>query len=363
MHNPRRGAAVVFCAGAFNTTNGKTAHGLVRRSLRWPIAAVIDPGHIGLDAGQVLDGRPAGIPIVADLEAALAAGAGSEPAVAVFVYGVAPDGGRLAPAHRPFVVEALRRGLQVVSGLHDLLGDDPELTRLALRHGGALLDVRRPPPRSALHFFDGRIAQVGCPRLVVLGTDSAVGKRTTAWLLCDALVAGGLRAELVGTGQTAWMQGAPSCVLIDTLVNDFVAGEIEHTIWSAWQRRAPELMLLEGQGSLLHPAYPGGFELLAAGRPQLIVLQHAPGRRDYDGFAGWPVHPLKRQLQAVRAISDSPVIALAINHEGLTPADTVAACAAIHAATGLPALDPLLDGAQGLAALVRQALAALEPAA
>ena len=99
-------------------------------------------------------------------------------------------------------------------------------------------------------------------RVLILGTDSASGKRTTAWVLRNALRDKGLSAEMIGTGQTAWMQGARFGIRMDSLVNDFVAGEIEHVVRRAWEEAAPDVVVVEGQGALLHPAYPGGLELV-----------------------------------------------------------------------------------------------------
>jgi uncharacterized NAD-dependent epimerase/dehydratase family protein len=107
---------------------------------------------------------------------------------------------------------------------------------------------------------------------------------------------------------------------------------------------------MEGQGSLMNPAYPGGFELLAAGRPDVVIMQHAPSRREYDGFPGHPLHALPIQIQAVELISGRPVVAVTVNHEGLAPAEIPTACAAITKETGLPAVDVLRDGAAALAA-------------
>jgi uncharacterized NAD-dependent epimerase/dehydratase family protein len=346
--NRPEGQAIVYCQGAFNTTYGKTAHGLVRRSERYRVLAVIDAVWAGRDAGEVLDGRNVGIPVVADLEAALRRRApdGGEPTH--FVIGLAPDGGRLPDDARAVAAAALTAGLHVDSGLHDFLGDDPELASLAVRHGARIRDVRRTPPRPQLHFFDGRIAQVQALKVAVLGTDSAVGKRTTAWLLVDAFRAAGRRAELVGTGQTAWLQGAVHSLILDSLINDFVSGEIEHAVWSCWQDGRPDVIVLEGQGSLLNPAYPGGFELLAAGRPDVVVMQHAPARREYDGFPGHRLHDLATQIGAVELISGRKVGAVTINHEDLDAAGIEAARAAITAETGLPAFDVLREGADGL---------------
>lgn len=342
------GNAVVWCDGAFNTTYGKTAHGLVRRSERYRVLGIIDAAWAGRDAGDVLDGRPCGIPVTGSLESALALRGADGRGPTHFVVGLAPDGGRLPAAARAVVAAALAAGLHVDSGLHDFLGDDPELAALATRAGVRIRDVRRTPPRPQLHFFDGRIAQVQALKVAVLGTDSAVGKRTTAWLLVDAFRAAGRRAELVGTGQTAWLQGAKHSLVLDSLINDFVSGEIEHAVWSCWEDGRPDVIVLEGQGSLLNPAYPGGFELLAAGRPDVVVMQHAPARREYDGFPGHVMHDLPTQVKAVELISGRPVAAVTVNHEDLDPAGITAACADITALTGLPAFDVLRDGAGGL---------------
>jgi uncharacterized NAD-dependent epimerase/dehydratase family protein len=141
----------------------------------------------------------------------------------------------------------------------------------------------------------------------VLGTDSAIGKRTTAWRLVEALDTAGISAALVGTGQTAWMQGVPHGIVLDSLINDFVSGEIEHAVCEAWQDGHPRVIVLEGQGSLMNPAYPGGFELLAAGRPEVVVMQHAPARKEYDGFPGSRCtarHPDRRgQMLSVKVVA------------------------------------------------------------
>ncbi|MBN2124802.1 MAG: DUF1611 domain-containing protein, partial [Deltaproteobacteria bacterium] len=235
--------------------------------------------------------------------------------------------------------------LNVDCGLHDFLSEDPEISALASATGVRIRDVRRPPPRKDLHFFTGKIEEVACLKVALLGTDSAVGKRTTAWVLAEALKGAGIAAELVGTGQTAWMQGVRFGIILDSLINDFVSGEIEHAVWAAWKETAPDCILIEGQGSLMNPAYPGGFEILAAGRPDAVVLQHAPARKDYDGFPGYPLHPLDKQIQAVELLSGRPVVAITVNHEGLEPQSVPSVCEKITAQTGLPACDVLLQGA------------------
>jgi uncharacterized NAD-dependent epimerase/dehydratase family protein len=338
------GQAIVYCEGAFGTTNGKTAHGLVRRSERYRVLSVVDSHQAGRDAGDVLDDRPAGIPVLDSLATALSRARRRREAATHFVIGLAPDGGRLSREARAVVVEAIRSNLHVDSGLHDFLSEDPQIARLAEASNVQVRDVRRPPDRNRLHFFSGKIAEVESLRIALLGTDSAVGKRTTAWMVVDALRSSGRTAELIGTGQTSWMQGARYGIILDSLVNDFVSGEIEHVIWRCWKERSPEVMVLEGQGSLMNPAYPGGMELLAAGRPHMVVLQHAPARTHYDGFPSHPLHPLEKQIQAIETLTEKRVVAVTINHEGMTPTQARDACARIRRSTGLPAVDVLLDG-------------------
>ena len=352
MSEPLDGNAIVYCEGAFDTPNGKTAHGLVRFTKRYRVLGVVDSRHAGRDAGQVLDGVPKGIPVFEDVEEAVRAARQQQMPAVYFVVGIAPDGGRLSPAAREDVKRAIGLGLNVDSGLHDFLTEDGEMVDLASRRGVSIRDVRKPPPRSELHFFDGRIEQVTSYKVAMLGTDSAVGKRTTAWILVHALEEMGLTAEMVGTGQTAWMQGARYGVLLDSLINDFVSGEIEHAVWSAWKEQNPDVIVIEGQGSLMNPAYPGGFEILAAGRPEAVVLQHAPARKEYDGFPGYPIQPLPHQIQAVEVVSGRPVVAVTVNHEGLERGEIAPACEGITRETGLPAFDVLIDGGAPLARLI-----------
>lgn len=346
------GMAIVYCEGAFGTPNGKTAHGLVRRTKRYQVLSIIDSKHTADDAGQILDGKPKGIPVVSDLQTALKAGCQAGRAASHFVIGLAPDGGRLSSDDRQAVIEAIKAGLHVDSGLHDFLSEDEEIASLAEEKKVRIRDVRKTPPRKDLHFFSGKIEQVTSLKVAVLGTDSAVGKRTAAWLIIDAFQEAGYGAELVGTGQTSWMQGAKYCIMLDSLINDFVSGEIEHAVWAAWKEENPDAVIIEGQGSLMNPAYPGGFEILAAGRPDAAILQHAPARKEYDGFPGYPIQPLPIQIKAIEIISGKPVAAVTINHEHISKEEIPAVCDSITRETGLPAVDVLLEGAGRLVPLL-----------
>jgi uncharacterized NAD-dependent epimerase/dehydratase family protein len=342
MNDFPEGNAVIYCEGAFGTPNGKTAHGLIRRTKRYQVLSVLDSTYSGQDSGQILEGKPNGIFIYADLLSAEDAALQNNTPPTHFVIGLAPDGGRFNPEHRKAVIEAVKSGLNIDSGLHDFLSEDAEIISLADKQEVCIRDVRKPPPRNKLHFFCGKIEQVTSLKVAILGTDSAVGKRTTAWILTEALKASGCSVELIGTGQTAWMQGVRFGIILDSLINDFVSGEIEHAVWSAWNIVHPDVIIIEGQGSLMNPAYPGGFEILAAGRPDVIVLQHAPGRKDYDGFPGYPIQPLDIQIRAIELLSGKPVVAVTINHENLSLDEVARACEDIRKQTGLPAADLLL---------------------
>jgi len=350
------GNAIVYCEGAFNTPNGKTAHGLIRFTNRYRVLSVVDSRYAGRDAGDILDGKGNGIPVFGSLKQAFTEADSHTRPATHFVVGLAPDGGRLPPTARQNIKNAISYGLNVDCGLHDYLAEDPEMMELAAQYGVKIRDIRKPPRIQKLHFFSGKIEAVQALKIAVLGTDSAIGKRTTAWLIVKGLREQGVSAEMIGTGQTAWMQGFKYGLIMDSLVNDFVAGEIEHAVWTAWNQEKPDVIVIEGQGSLMNPAYPGGFEILAAGRPDIIVLQHAPARLEYDGFPGYPLQPLAQQIQAIELLSAKPVVAVTVNHESLSADQIAPVCDAIEKEVGLPAFDVLKDGAGAIVKVLKSYL-------
>ncbi|WP_276168705.1 DUF1611 domain-containing protein [Zobellia alginiliquefaciens] len=354
MKNSIDGNALVYCQGAFNTPNGKTAHGLVRFTERYDVVGVIDENYAGRDAGEVLDGKPNGIPVFANMDQAVETLNVSGNTPKSLVIGLAPDGGRLPQEAKATIAKALEMGWNVDSGLHDFLTNDETLMQIATKNGCRIRDVRKTPDRDKLHFFTGEIEKVDCLKLAVLGTDSALGKRTTAWLLVHGFREAGKKAEIIGTGQTAWMQGAKYSMVMDSCINDFVSGEIEHAVVSAYKNESPDVIVIEGQGSLMNPAYPGGFEILAAGRPDYVVLQHAPKRMEYDGFPGYKMHSLAEQINAIEVISGKKVIAITVNHEEMKEDEILEACKQITLETKLPAFDVLKYGTKDLIALLKE---------
>lgn len=350
---PARPTAAVLTDELFHLPDAKTAHGLVRGPSRFEVTAVIDRHSAGRDAGEVLDGRHRGIPIVADLDALLARGTPPE----FLVVGVATHGGVLPPAMKGTLLAALRHGLSLVSGLHEFLADDPELVALAQAQGAQLIDVRRPRPRRELHFWTGAITTVRAPRLAVLGTDCALGKRTTCHVVQRACETAGLRAAIVATGQTGWLQGIPHGFVLDSTPNDFVCGELEHAIVQCDHDLAPDLILLEGQSALRNPSGPCGAELILGGQARGVLLQHAPARREFDGHPGFPIPPVADEIDLI-ARYGTRVLGLCLNHDGLPEGERERTRAALSRETGLPVVYPLLEPVDALVPALRAFVAA-----
>ncbi|MBF0104935.1 MAG: DUF1611 domain-containing protein [Deltaproteobacteria bacterium] len=350
MNHEHEGRAIVYCEGAFNTPNGKTAHGLARHTSRYKVLSVVDSRYAGQDALKILDDTPGNVPVYDSVVSAIK-NAAEKPTH--LVIGLAPDGGRLPAYAREAVITALCHGLNVDCGLHDLLSEDPDLSRLASEHHAIIRDIRKPKPSSTLHFFTGDIEKVRCPKIAVLGTDSAIGKRTTTVKLTQALNAQNIKAIMIGTGQTAWLQGVKYTILVDALISDFMTGEIENIVYQAWCEQKPDCILIEGQGSLMNPAYPGGYEILAAARPEYIILQHAPKRKEYDGFPGYPIQDLHTQIAALEMISKAKVIAVTLNHEGMVKNDLPALKKQIETQHNIPAFDVLWEDINPLITLIK----------
>lgn len=338
--------AAVFTDDLFATINAKTAHGLVRGPSRYRILALIDRLGAGRDAGLLLDGRPRGIPTFATLEAMLQA---LPQPPDCFVLGIATSGGVLPERFRPTLLGAIEHGMHVCNGLHEFLADDPEFAAAAARHGVRLIDVRRPRPRRELHFWTGAIRGVRAKRIAVLGTDCALGKRTACHLLVDACARAGLRAAIVHTGQTGWLQGIPHGFVLDSTPNDFVSGEMEHAIVQCDRDLQPDVIFLEGQSALRNPSGPCGAELLLSAEARGVILLHAPGRHCFDDqeHLGNVIPPVTEELELLRYYK-AAALGLCLNHAELPADRREAARTELQQATGLAAVYPLLEGCDAL---------------
>jgi len=334
--------AVVLANGHFADSFAKTAHGLVRGSRRFEVVGVVDPACAGADAGELLDGRRRSIPISASLPDAVARAA-KPPRVCVI--GVATEGGVLPGALREELLHAADLGLQIVNGLHQLLADDAELVARCRASGGQIVDIRHPRRFSELAFWSGKIRELAIPRIALLGTDCALGKRTTAGLLLEALRARGVSADLVFTGQTGWLQGYEHGFIFDATPNDFVSGELERAVLECAAAEQPDVILLEGQSALRNPSGPCGAEFLLSAGARHVVLIHAPVREIFEGSeelpgGGWPIPPLSDEVELIR-LYGAETLAIAINAEGLDAQAIARHRAAIERETGLPTCLPL----------------------
>jgi uncharacterized NAD-dependent epimerase/dehydratase family protein len=355
---PEGSTAVVYCEGQFGEQDGKTANGLVRHSEKYEILSVIDSTHAGADAGLVLDGTPNGIPVLATLTESLAH-AGQVPDY--LICGLAPADGLLSPEQRVVLLDGIAHGMHIINGLHDFLNDDVEFVAASLLAGVTITDVRRPKDKKDLKLFSGRIFDVTCPRIAVLGTDGAIGKRTTATLLVRALNERGINAVLVGTGQTTIMQGGKYGVALDALVPQFCSGEVEDRVVAAFEGEDPDVIVVEGQGALSHPAYLTSAHILRGSRPAGVIVQHAPERRVLGDFPMIAMPSLAREVALIESFADTRVIGITVNHEGMTDDAAIGeAIDRIELDLGLPATDPLTRPLHLLADMVLDAFPALQ---
>lgn len=346
--------ALILAEGAFGTAGGKTANGLVRHSRRFEIVGVIDSTNAGRDAGEVLDGTPNGIPIAATLAEGLA----FHPRA--LILGVATFGGYIPGEFRPVIKGAIEHGLDIVSGLHEYLNDDEEFVALAAAHGARLEDVRKPRPLRQLQQFSDRSRHLPCLRIPVLGTDGAIGKRTTAIVLTEALNREGIRSTFVATGQTGLLQGAQYGVPIDAIKGDFMVGELEGEIARAFEETKPQAIVIEGQGSISHPAYVCGTRAICmAAMPQAIVLQHAPARtvrRFRSEAVQWPMPRLEDEIRMLEMFSPGKVIAITLNHEDMTREEVDRVVKEYESTFSLPSCDPLWHGVDKVVESIRARL-------
>jgi uncharacterized NAD-dependent epimerase/dehydratase family protein len=321
---------------------GKTARGVLAYGER-PVVALVDSTRAGQSQG--------GVPILATVADALPLG----PTTAL--VGVATAGGRFPPAWRELLKDAVEAGLHVENGLHQFLRDDPELGALAAAHGVELRDLRRPP--EGLNVTTGANLETGARHVLTVGSDCAIGKMTVSLELDRAARARGVASRFVPTGQTG-IAIAGWGIAVDAVVADFIAGAAERLVVEG-RERGGDLLLVEGQGSLSHPAYSGvTLGLIHGSAPHAYVLCHEAGSTEVEGFPGHPLLPLPELIELHERISlparPARVVAIALNTRRLDDAEARAAVAAAEEQTGLVADDPVRFGAERLVDALLQSL-------
>ena len=323
--------------------HGKTMRGVLRYR-RDDVIAILDSAR----AGDEHDG----VPVVGTVDEALQ----FDPTVAL--VGVATQGGRFPPAWRELLRTCIRRGLDVENGLHEFLADDAELAELAARHEVALRDLRRPP--AGLDCPSGANVEVPARIVLTVGSDCAIGKMTVSLELDREARTRGLASVFVPTGQTG-IAIAGWGLSVDAVVADFIAGAAERLVVEGHERGG-ELLLVEGQGSLSHPAYSGvTLGLLHGSVPHALVLCHRAGATEIEGYPGHPLPPLPELVELHERIAlprrPARVACVALNTRSLDDAAARAEIDRVQVQTGLAADDPVRFGPSRLLDAV---LAALE---
>ena len=314
---------------------GKTMRGIIRYGPD-QVVAILDSRRAGEDHD--------GIPIVGTVEDALP----YEPTVAV--VGVATQGGRFPPAWRDLLRASIAAGLDVESGLHEFVSEDPELTELARVHGVGLRDLRKAP--AGLNVPTGANLEVDATIVLTVGSDCAIGKKTVAVELDLEARKRGIDSVFVPTGQTG-IAIAGWGIAVDAVVSDFLAGAAEWLVVEG-ARRGGKLLFVEGQGALVHPLYSGvTLGLVHGSAPHVFVLCHAAGATEIEGSPGHPIPPLTELIELHERISlparKAKVVCIAVNTAAIASDDEArAAIAAIAKETGLPADDPVRFGVQHL---------------
>ena len=354
---PQTATAIVYCEANFGDIDGKTANGLIRRSERYEILSVIDSQKAGLDTGMVLDNKPNAIPICRDLADALEE-AGSVPDY--FIFGMAPSSGMLSKHERGLVLEAMSHGMNIVNGLHEFLNDDPVFAAACIACKVEILDVRKPRAKKDLQMFSGRIAEVTCPVIAVLGTDCAIGKRTTATILTRALNDSGIKSVMIGTGQTCLIQGARYGIALDAVPSQFCAGELEATIVKAFEIERPAVIVVEGQGALSHPAFSTTSFILRGSCPDGVVLQHAPRRSVRCDFEKMAMPTPASEINLIETFAETKIIGLTINHEKMSDTEVSAAITQYERELGIPVTDALTRSPERLVEMVLTAFPGLK---
>lgn len=308
-------SALIFCENQFGLVDGKTAVGLIRQSEIYNIVGVIDSRLEGKDAGEVLGMRKVHIPIFKSLESALHK---LTKTPNYLIYGKAPAEPCLPGNERLIVIDAMKRGMGIVNGLHQIFSEDTEFSKIAKEEKVKIIDIRKPPEVKDLHIYSGKGSIVDVPVVAVLGTDCASGKRTTAVALNKSLNNLGVKSVLVGTGQTSLMQGSKYGVAIDAIPSQFAIGEVEHAVYSAFCEESPDIIIVEGQGAASHEAFLSSIAIIRGCHPDGIILQHSPAREKRCDFPFLFVPSVESEISLLNNLSRVDVIALTLNSENFS---------------------------------------------
>ncbi len=333
--------------GAVGSGNGKMGYGLLRYSAA-PVVVVIDKAHAGQSL-RALTGIPTDVPIVASVSEALAFGPD------ILVPAIAPAGGKLPPEWTADVKECLSAGLSIANGLHTAMSRDPELSRLVTRPKQFIWDIRQEPDN--LYTASGLARETSARRVLFVGTDMGNGKMTAALELTRALSATGLRAKFLATGQIG-IAIAGEGVPLDAVRVDYAAGSIEQMVVRSGSDH--DILLIEGQGSLFHPASTATLSLLRGAMPTHLILVHEIGKKGPSSYPWVQFPPLPDVIRlyemvasAAGALPAAKVAAIALNTAYQSDAEAARVVEQVQAETGLPVTDVIRFGTGPLVKAVR----------
>jgi len=327
---------VILTDGRTNPINAKTAACMIRYKPE-EVVALLDTQQAGRTAGELL-GVGGSLPIVANLEDA--------PSANTLLIGIAPSGGKLPPAWRRILLEAIERGMNIVSGLHDFLSNDPEFAAAAAKRGVQIHDVRKNNERDVANRTDLR---EDCLRILTVGQDCSCGKMLSSVEIALALKARGHDAKFVATGQTGIMIEGDGCP-IDCVVSDFVNGAVEKLVLA---NQHHDILLVEGQGSLSHPRYSSvTLGLLHGSVPHGLILCYEAGRKNVLGMDYVPLPPLKKIAEANEMMASfaypARVIGVAMNSRLLEADEAEAERERVRRELGVPGCDVIRHGPNDL---------------
>ena len=349
------GTACIFTNGKLAYPDAKTAHGLIRGTNRFDIIGVVDESLAGLDAGECLDGHHRGIPVYGSI-GDLIEKTGEKPDYGII--GVAIAGGKLDNAWQTLLLDAMDHGLSIVNGMHMLLNDIPEFQKCAKKNHVEIIDIRKPKPFDQLGAWTGQVYSMKTPRLAVLGTDCALGKRTTCRMVEGLCKKADINAQMIYTGQTGWLQGYSYGFIFDSTLNDFVSSEMEAAILLCDKESSPDLILIEGQSCLRNPLGPCGAEIVVSGNVKGVILQHAPFREYYDDLAhvGCLLPELETEIRLME-MYNTRVLAVTLNGEGASKDQLEAYAQTTQEELGIPVVRPLEEGVQRLLPVIKSFMA------
>ena len=350
------GNAIVLTNGKFDTKSAKTAHGLIRGSKRFIIKSVIDDKfyaqyvHSNKHGNVFMSSTKSKIPVFKNVESFLEAGID----VNYCIIGVASAGGILPEEMRNDVILALNNNISIVNGLHSILNYDSQLKKIADNNNVKIYDVRVSKSRDELSFWSGKIYDVKSPKIVVLGTDCGLGKRTTAKLVVEALEKNKITADMIYTGQTGWMQGWKYGFIFDSTLNDFVSGELEKSIYQCYKDKKPDFILIEGQAALRNPSGPCGSEFLISADVDGVILQHSPKRKYFDGWEHVDaiMPSLDSEIELIKSYGKE-VIAITLNTQGMTDQEKIFHKKLIVTDLNIPVFLPIDEGMDGIVEILK----------